>query len=73
MVGELAMAGRAASTRREYVQIFKGSIGSCRPARLPRSRPRSGRGWCARWMSSTRPGTWRRLAGSRGAADPRSG
>ncbi len=24
VVGELAMAGRAASTRREYVQIFKG-------------------------------------------------
>ena len=38
VVGDLAVAGRAASTRREYVQIFKGFPGFCRSARRPRSR-----------------------------------
>ena len=34
----------------------RASTGSCRPARPPRSRPRSGSGWSARSTSSTRPG-----------------
>lgn len=42
VVGSLAVAGRAPSTRREYVQIFKDSTGSSRFARQPRSRPCSG-------------------------------
>ncbi|WP_329234313.1 hypothetical protein [Streptomyces canus] len=56
VVGDLAVKGRATSTRREYVQIFKGSTGSCRPARRPRSRPRSVSGWSVRSTSSTPPG-----------------
>ncbi len=55
VVGDLAVKGRAASTRREYVQIFKGSTGSCRPARQPRSSQRSVSGWSARSTSSTPP------------------
>ncbi|MFC7646225.1 hypothetical protein ACFQX6_48935 [Streptosporangium lutulentum] len=55
IVGDLAVAGRATSTRRDYVQIFKGSIGSCRLVRRPRSRRPSGSAWSARLMSSTPP------------------
>jgi len=56
MVGELAVAGRAASTRRSTCKSSQASTASCKPIRRPRSRLRSVCTWSARWTSSTRPG-----------------
>ena len=56
VVGDLAVTGRAASTRREYVQIFKGFHRFLQARKAIEIEPRSGCGWSARWMSSTPPG-----------------
>lgn len=53
VVGALASSGRAVSTRRNYLQVFKGFTGSSRSARRLRLRRRSGCGWPVRWTSST--------------------
>ena len=55
VAGDLATAGRAVSTRRNYLQVFKGFHRFLEVRKRSRSRPRSGSGWSARWMSTTLP------------------
>ena len=56
--GELAVAGRSTTTRREYVQIFKGFHRFLQAARRPRSKRGLASSWCARSTSSTRLVMW---------------
>lgn len=56
VVGDLAVKGRVTSTGASTCRSSRGSTGSFRPARPPRSSPYSVSGWSARSTSSTPPG-----------------
>jgi hypothetical protein len=53
VVGSLATAGRAASTRRDYVQVFKGFHRFLEVRKAAEIHALFGSGWYARSMSST--------------------
>jgi hypothetical protein len=55
VVGDLAVAGRATSARREYVQIFKGFHRFLQARKAIEIEAALGSGWSAPWMSSTPP------------------
>jgi hypothetical protein len=56
VVGDLAVAGRATSTRRGYVQVFKGFHRFLEVRKAAEIEAAFGCGWRARSMSSTPPG-----------------
>lgn len=72
VVGELAMAGGGvdAAGVRADLQGFHRFLQTRKAAEIEAA---FGRGWCARWMSSTRPGTWATTRRQSRRRRPRSG
>ncbi|EUA51618.1 hypothetical protein I552_2559 [Mycobacterium xenopi 3993] len=57
VVGELASSGRAVSTRRNYLQVFKGFHRFLEVRKAAEIEAAFGCGWTVRSMSSTPPAT----------------
>ena len=73
VVGDLAAAGRATSTRRNYLQVFKGFHRFLEVRKAAEIEAASGSGWSARWISTTPLVTSAATPGAGPAADPGEG